>query len=238
MARSGTDLKMAKLLASAAIYVKMGVLYYAFLTKISEHATESLSVILQLKPEKLVCSSNVPTPRDTRASPHIAKDSTVTPVSKSLELSVNVVPASSIVAVERNEEHVYLRFDGSVGGGVVGVGGGAHANVRSFGLFHKIWSPAPSAIASEQNEEWVNAMVDGSDPKMTDGAAPSKSRSVFVQGVSHVLDDVAEVTAVGSKRVSSGPIDVVVALSVGEKGDGSLSSFAVDEEVAANPFGV
>ncbi|GKA57152.1 hypothetical protein Tco_0756340 [Tanacetum coccineum] len=142
-----------------------------------------------LEPEKLVHPTNVPASRDACVSLPIAKESTLTPASKSLKLFTNVVPA-------------------------------------------------PSAIASEQNEEWVNAMVDGSDPKMTDGAAPSKSRSVFVQGVSHVLDDVAEVTAVGSKRVSSGPIDVVVALSVGEKGDGSLSSFAVDEEVAANPFGV
>ncbi|GKG50593.1 hypothetical protein Tco_0521693, partial [Tanacetum coccineum] len=60
----------------------------------------------------------------------------------------------------------------------------------------------------------VNAMVDGSDPEMTDGATHAKSGGVFVQGTSHVLDDVAEVTVVGSERVSSGPTDVVVALSV------------------------
>ncbi|GJX82585.1 hypothetical protein Tco_0332066 [Tanacetum coccineum] len=63
--------------------------------------------------EKLACPDHVPTLRDTRASPPIAKESTVTPVSKSLELSVNVVPASSVVASERNEDQVYVVVDGS-----------------------------------------------------------------------------------------------------------------------------
>ncbi|GJR37619.1 hypothetical protein Tco_1213303 [Tanacetum coccineum] len=71
--------------------------------------------------------------------------------------------------------------------------------------------PASSAVASEQNEE---------------------------PGTSYVLDDVAEVTVVGSGRVSSGLTDVVMALSVLEKGDGSLPSFAADEEATANPSGV
>ncbi|GKA43516.1 hypothetical protein Tco_0736240 [Tanacetum coccineum] len=86
---------------------------YAFLNNISEHATEPLSVILQLKPDKLARPANVPTPRDTRASPPIAKESVVVLVSKSLELSVNVVPASFVVASERNEEQVYAAVDGS-----------------------------------------------------------------------------------------------------------------------------
>ncbi|GJU23353.1 hypothetical protein Tco_1156695 [Tanacetum coccineum] len=30
-------------------------------------------------------------------------------------------------------------------------------------------APVPYVVAFEQNEEWVNAMVDGSDPEMTDG---------------------------------------------------------------------
>ncbi|GJR32801.1 hypothetical protein Tco_1109033 [Tanacetum coccineum] len=77
-------------------------------------------------------------------------------------------------------------------------------------------------------------MVDGPDVEMTDGAARSKSGGVFV----HALDDVAEMTVVGSERVSSGLTDVVVALSAGEKGDGSLPSFAVDEEPTANPAGL
>ncbi|GKD16535.1 hypothetical protein Tco_1205693 [Tanacetum coccineum] len=110
----------------------------------------------------------VSTPRDARVSPPIIKKTTATPASKSLELSTNVVPASS-------------------------------------------------AVAFEQNEERVNVVVDGLDLEMTGGAAPSKSGSVFVQGTSHILDDFVEVAAVGSERVSSGPTDVVVALSVGEK---------------------
>ncbi|GJX09507.1 hypothetical protein Tco_0199366 [Tanacetum coccineum] len=111
--------------------------------------------------------SNVPTTRDARVSPLIAKDSTVTPTSGSLELSANVVPA-------------------------------------------------PSSFASEQNKEWENAMVDGPDAEMTDGAAHSKTRGVFMQGTSHVLDDVTEVTL---------------------KGDGFLPSFAIDEEATTNPSG-
>ncbi|GKE02501.1 hypothetical protein Tco_1390484 [Tanacetum coccineum] len=77
-----------------------------------------------------------------------------------------------------------------------------------------------------------------SNPSRDDGAAHSKSESVFVQGNSHVLVDAAKVTMVGLERVSSGLIDVVMALSPGEKGDGSLPSSAVDEEAAANPFRV
>nr|GEV27564.1 hypothetical protein [Tanacetum cinerariifolium] len=126
-------------------------------------------------------------PLDARVSLPIAKESTMTPASKSLELSTNV-------------------------------------------------APAPFAYALEKNEEWVNAMVDGPNVEMTDGAAHSKSGGVFVQGTSHVLDDIAEVIVVGSKRVSLGLTDVVVALSAGEKGDAFLPSSTVDEEVAANPY--
>ncbi|GKE61550.1 hypothetical protein Tco_1511917, partial [Tanacetum coccineum] len=132
---------------------------YAFLNKIFKFASEPLSVILQLETEKLVRPANVPISRDARVSPPIAKESTMTPASESLELSANVVPA-------------------------------------------------PSAVASEQNEEW---------------------------GTSYVLDDVAEVTVVGSGHVSFGLTDVVVALSAGEKGDGSLPSSAPDENATANP---
>ncbi|GKB95988.1 hypothetical protein Tco_0982125 [Tanacetum coccineum] len=139
---------------------------YAFLNKISKHAIEPLSVILQLEPKKLAHPSNVPTTRVARVSPSIAKDSTVTPAFRSLELSSNVVPA-------------------------------------------------PSAFASEQNEEWVNAMVDGLNAEMTDGAAHSKSG--------------------GSERVSFGLIDVVVTLSASEKGDGFLPFSTVDEEATTNP---
>ncbi|GKA09205.1 hypothetical protein Tco_0688536 [Tanacetum coccineum] len=98
--------------------------------------------------------------------------------------------------------------------------------------------PASSVVAFEQNEERVNVVIDGLDLEMTGGAAPSKSGSVFVQGTSHILDDFVKVAAVGSERVSSGPTDVVVALSVGEKGNGSLPSSAVDKEADVNPSGV
>ncbi|GJU74781.1 hypothetical protein Tco_1266186 [Tanacetum coccineum] len=139
---------------------------YAFLNKIFEYAIESLSVILQLEPEKLVRPANVPIPRDTRVSPPITKESTVIPISKSLELSANVVLASFVVALEQNEE----------------------------------------------------------------------------QGTSYVLDDVAEVTVVGSERGSFGFTDVVVALSASEKGDGSAPStvekfgFAPGALLVALPF--
>ncbi|GKE98495.1 hypothetical protein Tco_0021846 [Tanacetum coccineum] len=98
--------------------------------------------------------------------------------------------------------------------------------------------PASSVVASEQNKEWVNVMVDGLNPEMTDGATHAKSESAFVQGTSYVWDDVAEVNMVGSERVSFGLTDVVVALSIGKKGDGPLLSSTADEEATANPFGV
>ncbi|GJU01332.1 hypothetical protein Tco_1111670 [Tanacetum coccineum] len=66
---------------------------YAFLNKISEHATEPLSVILQLEPKKL--------------------ESTVTPIFESLELSANVNFTASTVAFEHNEEMVNAEVDGS-----------------------------------------------------------------------------------------------------------------------------
>nr|GEY42609.1 transposase (putative), gypsy type [Tanacetum cinerariifolium] len=115
---------------------------------------------LTLKPEKLVRPINVPTPREPRASPPIAKDLI------------------------------------------------------------------------------VNAMVDGSIAELTNGAAYSNSGGVFMHGNSHVLDDVAGVTVVGSERVTSSLTDVVVVLSAGEKGDGSLPFFPADEEATTNPSGV
>ncbi|GKG42657.1 hypothetical protein Tco_0476955, partial [Tanacetum coccineum] len=81
--------------------------------KISKHATEPLSVILQFKPEKLVRLANVPTPRDARVSHPIAKESTVTPASKSLELSANVDLTAFIVASKHNEEMINSDVGGS-----------------------------------------------------------------------------------------------------------------------------
>nr|GEZ99466.1 hypothetical protein [Tanacetum cinerariifolium] len=145
-----------RLVEASPLFLKLTM----FFNKISEYAAETLSVILQLEPMKLVRPDNVPIPKDTSVSPPIAKESTVTPVYKSLKLSANVVPASFAVALEQNKE----------------------------------------------------------------------------QGISHVLDDVAEVTVVGSERVSFGLTDVV-ALSASEKGDGSAPSSTV-EEVVVPPSGV
>ncbi|GKA52893.1 hypothetical protein Tco_0746208 [Tanacetum coccineum] len=89
-------------------------------------------------------------------------------------------------------------------------------------------------VASEHNEEMVNAEVDGSDPKMTDDTVAAKSGHAFVQGIFIALMDVVELVEVGSGCASSGPNDVVVALSVSEKGDGLVPSSAAGEEAAAN----
>ncbi|GKB98548.1 hypothetical protein Tco_0984685 [Tanacetum coccineum] len=133
--------------------------------------------------------ANVPTSRDARVSPPIIKESTVTPTSKSLELSTNV-------------------------------------------------DLTPSVVASEHNDEMVNAEVDGSDPKMTDDIAAAKSGHAFVQGIYVPLEDAVELVVIGSGCAPSGPNDVVVALSVGEKGDGLVPSSAADEDAATNPSGV
>ncbi|GKF24688.1 hypothetical protein Tco_0077010 [Tanacetum coccineum] len=77
--------------------------------------------------------------------------------------------------------------------------------------------PTSSVAALEPNKEWVNVMVDGLDYDMT-------------------VDADGDLVMEGSGRVSSGPSDVVVALSVGEKNDDPPSSSGV-EEVAASPSG-
>ncbi|GKD63693.1 hypothetical protein Tco_1305801 [Tanacetum coccineum] len=119
---------------------------------ISEHATEPLSVILQLEPEKLARPTNVPPSRDARVSPPTIKESTVTHASKSLELSTNADLTPSVVAFEHNEDM-----------------------------------------------------------------------------------DAVELVEVGSRRASSGPNDVVVALFAGEKGDGLVPFSVAGEEAAVNP---
>nr|GFC57601.1 hypothetical protein [Tanacetum cinerariifolium] len=83
---------------------------YAFLNKISKHAAEPLSVILQLEPEKLARPVNVPISRDARVSPPIAKESSVTPASKSLELPNNVALTSSAVDSWKNEDNVVVEL--------------------------------------------------------------------------------------------------------------------------------
>nr|GEZ31606.1 hypothetical protein [Tanacetum cinerariifolium] len=64
---------------------------------------------------------------------------------------------------------------------------------------------------------------------------PMLSLGVSLCGVLLALDDIVRVTKVGSERASYDPSNVVVALSVGKKGDGSLPFSAADEEAAANP---
>ncbi|GKC14103.1 hypothetical protein Tco_1010885 [Tanacetum coccineum] len=94
-------------------------------------------------------------PLDARVSPPTIKESTVTPASKSLELSTNV-------------------------------------DLTAF------------AVDSEHNEEMVND------------------------------EDVVELAEVESGRASSNPNDVVVALSIGEKGDGLVPSSTTGEKAADN----
>nr|GEZ03690.1 hypothetical protein [Tanacetum cinerariifolium] len=60
----------------------------------------------RLEPKKLARQANVSTSRNSRVSPHITKDSTVTPAFKSLELSTNDDLTHSIVASKHNEEMV------------------------------------------------------------------------------------------------------------------------------------
>ncbi|GKD14903.1 hypothetical protein Tco_1199310 [Tanacetum coccineum] len=105
--------------------------------------------------------------------------------------------------------------------------------------------PFSSATALGQNEEWVNVMVDTSYNEMADGVVNDKPRNVFLHGVSHTIgEDDGSSLALGPKRVSFGPNDVVVALSIGKKDSGSSSlSFLVTapdttEEVVAAPSGV
>nr|GEW28067.1 dual specificity protein phosphatase 1-like [Tanacetum cinerariifolium] len=79
---------------------------YSFLNKISDHAADPLSVILQLEAEKLARSEGVPLPQGTRVSPPVAKESTVTPISSSLDLPSNDAPSSSAAVLGQNEEWI------------------------------------------------------------------------------------------------------------------------------------
>nr|GEW24500.1 hypothetical protein [Tanacetum cinerariifolium] len=85
---------------------------YAFLNKIFEYAAERLSVILQLKPKKLVSPANVPIPKDARVSPPVAKEPIVTHASKSMELSANVDLTTFVVAFEHYREMVSVNVYG------------------------------------------------------------------------------------------------------------------------------
>nr|GEY81322.1 hypothetical protein [Tanacetum cinerariifolium] len=95
----------------------------------------------------------------------------------------------------------------------------------------------PFVVVSEHNEEMVNAKVNGSDPNMTDDISTAKSRHAFMQGISIALEGVVVLVVVGLGCISSGPNDVVVDLSAGEKGDGLVPSSVAGEDAAANPSG-
>ncbi|GKC67328.1 hypothetical protein Tco_1099926, partial [Tanacetum coccineum] len=53
---------------------------------------------------RLIEAANVPAPKDTRTSPHVMKDSTVVPVSSSLELPSKADPSFSAAVPEQKEE--------------------------------------------------------------------------------------------------------------------------------------
>nr|GEV34346.1 hypothetical protein [Tanacetum cinerariifolium] len=76
-------------------------------------AQDRLAKAPLLEPEKLACPTNVPTSRDARVSPPIKKELTVTPASKSLELSTNADLTPFVVASEHNEDMVNAEVDGS-----------------------------------------------------------------------------------------------------------------------------
>nr|GEX40191.1 zf-CCHC domain-containing protein/DUF4219 domain-containing protein/UBN2 domain-containing protein [Tanacetum cinerariifolium] len=119
---------------------------YAFLNKISEHATKPLSVILQLEPKKLVHPANVPTPRDACVSHPIVKESTVTLDSKSLELSTNVDLTAYVVASEHNEEMDVVELV-KVGSGRAS--SGPNHVVVALSIGEKVDGLVPSSAAGE-----------------------------------------------------------------------------------------
>ncbi|GJZ93844.1 hypothetical protein Tco_0666047 [Tanacetum coccineum] len=91
----------------------------------------------------------------------------------------------------------------------------------------------------------MKLLIPTPDNEMADGVVNDKPRNVFLHGVSHTIgEDDGSSLALGPKRVSFGPNDVVVALSIGKKDSGSSSlSFLVTapdttEEAIVAPFGV
>ncbi|GKB23048.1 hypothetical protein Tco_0862449, partial [Tanacetum coccineum] len=86
---------------------------------------------------------NVPTLRDARVSPPVAKESTVTPVSKSLELSANFDITASVVASEHNEEMLAGVGSGCVSSGLNDVVVALSAGEKGTGL-------TPSSVAGEE----------------------------------------------------------------------------------------
>ncbi|GJV13381.1 hypothetical protein Tco_1354922 [Tanacetum coccineum] len=94
-------------------------------------------------------------------------------------------------------------------------------------------APASSVAALEPNKEWVNAMVDGPDYDVTGDANKDKPTEILFQRVFHAVDAYGDLFVEGSGCVSSGPSDVVTALSVGEKNNDPPSSSGIEEVVAS-----
>nr|GEW48497.1 hypothetical protein [Tanacetum cinerariifolium] len=85
---------------------------YSFLNTITEHAMDPVSIILQLEPEKLAHPMSVPTLRDTRVSPLLTKESTVTLVCSSLEFLSYTIPYSFVAFLEPNKGWVNAMVNG------------------------------------------------------------------------------------------------------------------------------
>ncbi|GKD02040.1 hypothetical protein Tco_1172314 [Tanacetum coccineum] len=98
--------------------------------------------------------------------------------------------------------------------------------VQKFLASDEIGLLKPPLVARTDYAFLNKILVDGSDLKMTDDTVAAKSGHAFVQGIFVSLEDVVELAEVGSGRASFGPNDVVVSLSVGEKGDGLVPSSA------------
>nr|GEV26443.1 hypothetical protein [Tanacetum cinerariifolium] len=89
---------------------------------------------------------------DTRVSPPMEKDSTVTPVSSSLELPFNTIPSSSVAVLEQNEEWVNVMVDGMDNEMTDGVSNGNPGNVfvQALSTREKDNSLLPSSVAAEE----------------------------------------------------------------------------------------
>ncbi|GKE62305.1 hypothetical protein Tco_1512672, partial [Tanacetum coccineum] len=96
-------------------------------------------------------------------------------------------------------------------------------------------APSLSTAPLVQNEEWINALVDVPSNKMADGDANDKLEDVFMQGVSHAVGNVYGLSIDGSESVSSGPNNVAVSLSFGEKGNGYSLYLSASKEAATAP---
>ncbi|GKA61159.1 hypothetical protein Tco_0760566 [Tanacetum coccineum] len=88
--------------------------------------------------------------------------------------------------------------------------------------------------------ELLSTDASSSSTAIVDGAGNDKLENVFVHGISRTVGDDVGLSLDGSERVSFGPNNVVVALSIGEKDNGSLysSSFVAGEQDVAAPTGI